>query len=124
MNKPFLYLRIDDRLIHGQIVAGWIEPLEIKFVFLANDRIVEDTWEQEAYKLAVSESTHMFFYKIDETYENIKKLNIKDKAMVIVESLCDAYSILKDGLRPDESFIGGIHSSDKRKPYLSYIYLN
>ena len=44
--------------------------------------------------------------------------------MIIVENLSDAYRILKNGLRPDESFIGGIHSSDERKPYLSYIYLN
>jgi len=30
--------RIDDRLIHGQVVVGWGQPLGLKFIVLSTTR--------------------------------------------------------------------------------------
>jgi PTS system mannose-specific IIB component/fructoselysine and glucoselysine-specific PTS system IIB component len=31
--------RIDDRLIHGQVVVGWGQPLDLRFIVLVDDEV-------------------------------------------------------------------------------------
>ena len=38
--------RIDDRLIHGQVVVGWGQPLELRFIVLVDDEVAGSEWEQ------------------------------------------------------------------------------
>jgi mannose/fructose/N-acetylgalactosamine-specific phosphotransferase system component IIB len=46
----FPLLRIDDRLIHGQVILGWVMPLKIRPLLLTHDRIAGD----EDLKAAIS----------------------------------------------------------------------
>jgi PTS system mannose-specific IIB component/fructoselysine and glucoselysine-specific PTS system IIB component len=45
--------RIDDRLIHGQVVVGWGQPLDLKFIVLVDDTVASSDWEQELYRMGV-----------------------------------------------------------------------
>ena len=36
-------IRIDDRLIHGQIVAAWVKSLSIKRIWIVDDGVAKDT---------------------------------------------------------------------------------
>jgi PTS system mannose-specific IIB component/fructoselysine and glucoselysine-specific PTS system IIB component len=38
--------RIDDRLIHGQVVVGWGQPLDCSFIVLVDDEVSSSDWEQ------------------------------------------------------------------------------
>ena len=42
-------LRIDDRLIHGQVVIGWVTHLNTKEIILCDDSVAENEWEKELY---------------------------------------------------------------------------
>ena len=46
---PIALYRIDDRLIHGQVVVGWGQPLELRFIVLVDDDVAASEWEQELY---------------------------------------------------------------------------
>jgi PTS system mannose-specific IIB component/fructoselysine and glucoselysine-specific PTS system IIB component len=50
---PIALYRIDDRLIHGQVVVGWGQPLELRFIVLVDDEVAGSDWEQELYRMAV-----------------------------------------------------------------------
>jgi len=39
--------RIDDRLIHGQVVVGWGQRLNVGFIVLVDDAVRASPWEQE-----------------------------------------------------------------------------
>jgi len=39
--------RIDDRLIHGQVVVGWGQPLDVGFIVLVDDAVASSDWERE-----------------------------------------------------------------------------
>ena len=45
--------RIDDRLIHGQVVVGWGQPLDLRFIVLVDDEVASSDWEQELYRMGV-----------------------------------------------------------------------
>ena len=40
---PVALYRIDDRLIHGQVVVGWGQPLNIGFIVLVDDNVATAT---------------------------------------------------------------------------------
>ena len=42
-----LLYRIDDRLIHGQVVVGWGQPLNVGFIVLVDEAVAASEWEQE-----------------------------------------------------------------------------
>jgi PTS system mannose-specific IIB component/fructoselysine and glucoselysine-specific PTS system IIB component len=48
--------RVDERLIHGQVVVGWGERLHIQQIVVVDDQLRESPWEQELYCLGVPPS--------------------------------------------------------------------
>ena len=45
--------RVDDRLIHGQVVIGWGIPLGVEHIVLVDDTVAANDWEQDIYRMAV-----------------------------------------------------------------------
>src|SRR3712207_6198587 len=58
-------MRIDDRLIHGQVVVGWGQPLDIGFIVLVDDEVAASDWEQELYRMGVPPGMDVFFESVD-----------------------------------------------------------
>ncbi|MGZ8378342.1 MAG: PTS system mannose/fructose/N-acetylgalactosamine-transporter subunit IIB [Gemmatirosa sp.] len=63
---PVELYRIDDRLIHGQVVVGWGRPLDIGFIVLVDDEVAASEWEQELYRMGVPPEMEVFFHGVDE----------------------------------------------------------
>jgi len=116
-------LRVDDRLIHGQVVAGWARPLGIRVLILVSDRVCKDEWTCNAYKLAIPEGIDFFCVGINKSIAVINKQNNKN-IMVIVESVREAYDLLKKGLKVKEVNIGGLGYREGTREIAPYIYLS
>src|SRR5207248_1785576 len=54
--------RIDDRLIHGQVVVGWGQPLDIDFIVLVDDQVASSEWERELYRMGVPPGMDVYFH--------------------------------------------------------------
>ncbi|MBD0321221.1 MAG: PTS sugar transporter subunit IIB, partial [Gemmatimonadetes bacterium] len=50
---PIVLFRVDERLIHGQVVVGWGGPLHADRIVVVDDAIAGSAWEQELYCLGV-----------------------------------------------------------------------
>ena len=58
--------RIDDRLIHGQVVVGWGQALGIEFIVLVDDDVRASDWEQELYRMGVPPDLAVEFVTVAE----------------------------------------------------------
>ena len=58
--------RIDDRLIHGQVVVGWGQPLDLRFIVLVDDEVASSDWEQELYRMGVPPEMEVHFHSATE----------------------------------------------------------
>src|SRR5579863_5757070 len=58
---PIELYRIDDRLIHGQVVVGWGQPMDVGFIVLVDDEVAASDWEQELYRLGVPPGMDVYF---------------------------------------------------------------
>lgn len=48
-----LWFRIDNRLVHGQIIEAWLPHIRAKTLLVANDELAQDELRQEIMSLAV-----------------------------------------------------------------------
>ncbi len=116
-------LRVDDRLIHGQVVAGWARPLGIEELIIASDKISKDDWACNAYRLAVPENITYHCYDIATCSQHLKNGLDKKRVMVIVERIPDAYSLINNGLQLKEIYIGGLGYREGARSIAPFIYL-
>ncbi|EEF66703.1 PTS sugar transporter subunit IIB, partial [Holdemania filiformis] len=101
-------LRIDDRLLHGQVVFMWTKQLNIKGIIVANDELVQDPIQSLAMKLAVPEQIKLLIKSIEEASRLIQdprsaKMNI----LLVMKSPADAARLLR--LLPDKTLIERIN---------------
>ena len=62
-----LLARIDDRLIHGQVVVGCCEPLGARRIVLVDDAVASDELQQKLYRAGVPPEVAVDFVAVDVT---------------------------------------------------------
>jgi len=127
MNKQnnILIIRIDDRLIHGQVIVGWAKTLNLNNIIVANDELFNDKLKKQMVQLAVPSNIQVEFLSLKETavaYQSNKwsKLN----SILLIESPEDAYKLLAAGCDIKEVNVGGLHVKDNRKQVTQNLALN
>jgi mannose/fructose/N-acetylgalactosamine-specific phosphotransferase system component IIB len=117
--------RIDDRLIHGQVVLGWAKPLQSERIIICDDEVSTSEWEKELYCTCVPDHLRALVCNVDETTSLLTKNSPPDdKTIVLVKEPRVVMDIVNRGYVPGTINLGGLHYNDHRKKYLSYIYLN
>jgi mannose/fructose/N-acetylgalactosamine-specific phosphotransferase system component IIB len=117
--------RIDDRLIHGQVVLGWAKFLSSKYLILCDNEVAENDWEGELYLSCVPAELTAKILNIDDTIHLLKNGTIEpEKTIVLVKSPEVLLNIINDGYSPENVNIGGLHFGETRKKYLPYLFLS
>jgi mannose/fructose/N-acetylgalactosamine-specific phosphotransferase system component IIB len=122
---PILLYRVDERLIHGQVIVGWGNFLKINEIFLINDQIAQNLWERELYLASVPQEMKGFVLKISEAKNFLSENNnSKRRGIVLVESPFDILKLLDLGVSIKSLNLGGMHSKPERAKVLSYLYIS
>lgn len=110
-------VRLDDRLIHGQVAVSWTRFLGVDVLLVVNDQIVNDKMRRNALKLGVPAGVKYGFRSVD---EGISFLNSpesqKFKIMVLVNNPIDAAKVMKSIRGVKRLTIGGVR---KDAPYIT-----
>ena len=122
--QPQLF-RIDDRLIHGQVVLGWAKPLNSKFILLCDEVIASSDWEKDLYLSCVADGLSALVFGVDDTCTYLQNPNNElDKTIVLVKSPQVVFDLIAGGFKPDSINIGGLHFMGTRKEYLPYVFMD
>ncbi|MEX2155135.1 MAG: PTS sugar transporter subunit IIB [Gemmatimonadaceae bacterium] len=116
--------RIDDRLIHGQVVVGWGQPLDIGFIVLVDDEVACSEWEQELYRMGTPPEMDVYFHSVDEAAAALLKYREEERTGILLTGdIASMLRLVKEaGVR--EVNIGGIHHRADRKQRLRYVFLS
>lgn len=117
-------LRIDDRLIHGQVAFGWGHRLGLRRLILANDGAADDESLREVYLSLIPPEIEGLVLSLDETIEYFRKHPDCRKVMVVVDSPNDALTLVRGGLRLEKAVIGGLHHRKGCREILPYVFLD
>jgi len=116
--------RIDDRLIHGQVVVGWGQPLDIAFIVLVDDTVATSDWEQELYRMGVPPEMEVYFHSAADAIEAVPKYVADSRRGIVLTGDIATMQRLVDGGVVDAVNVGGIHSRPGRAQRLRYVFLS
>jgi mannose/fructose/N-acetylgalactosamine-specific phosphotransferase system component IIB len=116
--------RVDDRLIHGQVVVGWGEPLHVDFIVLVDDTVRASEWEQDLYRMGVPPHIEVVFASTAEAAERIPEWEADPRVGILLVGDIDTIATLcANNHRVKQVNIGGIHHQPGRSERLRYVYL-
>jgi len=117
--------RIDDRLIHGQVVVGWGKPLNVGFIVLVDDGVRANPWEQELYRMGVPAEIDVVFATAAEAEQRLSDWEADPRVGILVAGDIETLARLAgNGGRLDRVNVGGLHHRPGRSERLRYVYLS
>lgn len=89
-------LRVDHRLLHGQVVVSWFESMDANTILVANDVVANDELRKSAIRLAKPEHAKLVMKSIDDSIEAINSgATDKYQMLIVVESVADAEKLIR-----------------------------
>jgi mannose/fructose/N-acetylgalactosamine-specific phosphotransferase system component IIB len=119
----FLLYRIDDRLIHGQVVVGWGQPLDAKFIVLVDEGVAGSDWEQELYRMGVPPHMDVYFVAPGDAVNLVRELRKDDRPGILLTADIPTMHKLVDAGVVEAVNVGGIHHRPGREQKLRYVFL-
>jgi mannose/fructose/N-acetylgalactosamine-specific phosphotransferase system component IIB len=121
----FALCRVDDRLIHGQVVIGWGRPLNVRYIVLVDDTVAASPWEQDLYRMAVPDGVEIIFAdtgaalaELPQWAEDRRKGILLTGDLVTMAALRDAHPGIVGRIN-----LGGLHHRADRVERLRYLFL-
>ena len=116
--------RIDDRLIHGQVVVGWAQPMELEFIVLVDDDVAASAWEQDLYRMGVPFEMRVFFESVESALTRLPEFQrMTEPGLLLTGDTVTMRQLVERGAEILRVNIGGVHHRAERVPRLRYVFL-
>ncbi|MBO0438425.1 PTS sugar transporter subunit IIB [Vagococcus fluvialis] len=85
--KGFVHIRVDDRLIHGQVATRWSMGLKVNRIMVIDDQVASNETEKSVLRLAAPTGINTSILPFEKAVSNIKNGNYDgQRVMLIVKS--------------------------------------
>jgi PTS system mannose-specific IIB component len=108
-------VRIDDRLIHGQVVTTWVKDYSIEQVLVINDKVAADKTQQTVLVMTAPQGIKVLVFGIQQFIDILKTTPIKKRTMLIFETSIDVLALVEKGLEIQKLNVGGIRMREGRR---------
>ena len=117
--------RIDDRLIHGQVVVGWGQRMGVGFIVLVDDGVRANLWEQELYRMGVPGAMDVVFATVAEAAPRVAEWERDARKGILLTGDVDTMVALCAAAPEVRKVnVGGIHAREGRVERLRYVFLS
>jgi mannose/fructose/N-acetylgalactosamine-specific phosphotransferase system component IIB len=117
--------RVDDRLIHGQVVLGWGTALKPDRIILVDDAVAANEWERNLYASAAPAEIKVSILALTEAAAQLKAgVFDAEKVILLVKHPGNVLALMDLGLPVTEVNVGGIHYREGREKVLENVYLD
>jgi len=102
-------VRVDDRLIHGQILESWIPFMKAQCVVVANDALAGDQFQRAILSMAIPDRIKVRIVPVEETRGLQSDTELSGlSTLVIVSSIQDAFRLRNNGIEFQRLNIGNM----------------
>ncbi|HJA78954.1 PTS sugar transporter subunit IIB [uncultured Desulfovibrio sp.] len=113
------WFRVDNRLVHGQVIEGWLPYVAAKHLVVANDVMARDDLRQQITLLAVPQSVETYFVTLDALADTLRACG--DSTFVLFEDCKDARQASDTGVVMKSLNIGNLHYGPGKKQLLPHV---
>ena len=103
-------LRVDDRLVHGQVVEGWLPSLKADLVVVVSDAAAGDPVQSALMKMALPPSVGLLVLAVADAPGALASPRAAARrALVLVPGPREALALIEGGVAVDRVNVGGLH---------------
>jgi mannose/fructose/N-acetylgalactosamine-specific phosphotransferase system component IIB len=104
--------RVDDRLVHGQVVEGWVPHLQVEELAVVSDEIAVDELRTTIMRFATPEGVDLKILTVAEACAYLPEAQASARRiLLLLPGLAEALALTGCGLRLPSLNIGGMHFS-------------
>ena len=119
---PIVFARVDDRLIHGQIVQAWLPELNIDEVVVPCPNEQEYTIHPNLLRLSLPFEYDLTILSPSKCVGYMRES--KKRILLLLNSLQDLRPLLEDGLQIKSINIGGMHFKSGAQKFAEHVFLD
>ncbi|HLL55037.1 MAG TPA: PTS sugar transporter subunit IIB [Myxococcaceae bacterium] len=116
-------VRVDNRLIHGQVIEAWLPHLRVEHLVVADDEACENALMREAMKMAVPSTIEVTIRPLAEVdYRAL--VGDKKKTLLLMRDVSNVVEAREKGLPVQHVNLGNVHFSAGRKQVSASVFLS
>ena len=116
--------RVDERLIHGQVMTAWVKKCWIKKIILVDDELASDDFMKEVLALSAPSGVKVEVRSVEDALQTINGSDSDESTLLLFKEVRYAYELYKVGYDLKELNIGNIGSSPVRKAITNQVYMS
>jgi PTS system mannose-specific IIB component len=120
-----LLARIDDRLIHGQVVEGWVNHLKATCIVVADDQVAANPLQRSIMEISVPEGLKVVIGKVEEVCARLSVPPLDgERTILLFSNPADALRSLRAGLACPAVNLGGMHYVPGKRRIMDVLAVN
>lgn len=112
--ENLLLARVDDRLIHGQVMTAWMKLLPAKEIMIVDDKVAKDTFMIQVLTMAAPSGVKVKVFSVKDAAQILKE-GLKGPSIMLAKTPLTYQALVNCGVALDEVNIGGMGISGERK---------
>ena len=115
--------RIDDRLIHGQVITVWIAYADAKTIVVADDKAVKDEFQQSLLRMATPDSINLKIFSVDDAISYLDSEENDGKVLLLVRGPEQALKFIQAGLTDQVINVGNMNMKKGKTKVLGNMWV-
>ena len=118
-------VRVDHRLVHGQVALSWTKHLHSNCILVASNDIVGNELKMNVMRMAKPADVKLVMKNIEDSVSALKSGSTdKYELMILCESIKEVYDLATNYPEIKEINIGGIKKSEDRKEISKAVFMS
>lgn len=107
------HIRIDDRLIHGQVATMWTNKLGVSRIMVINDEVAKNDIQKSVLRMAAPSNVSTSLISKEVAFNNIQNGKYKGQnVLIIVKTPTDLLELVNKGLDIKKINVGNMSSKN------------
>ena len=108
------FSRIDDRLLHGQVVTTWVNVKQIEQVIIINEAVAKDKIQSNVLQMSAPPTIKLHIFSPKKFLKVIQKNPLTRRTMLIFSNPFDVETLIDGGFSLSELNVGGMRGNKDR----------
>lgn len=121
--KNVVIARVDDRLIHGEVVSVWTPSLQVNRIIIVDDEVANDAFNKRVIKALAPNGVKCNVYGIEKGADILQRdsKEASERVMILTKSPITFDKMSDLGLNLKEINLGGMGLRGERTPFIKNV---
>lgn len=120
--KNIVFARVDDRLIHGEVVTAWTPSYSINHIIIIDDVVASDPFQKRILKALAPTKVRVDAFTVAEGITELSKpYNEKERVLLLTKSPIAYAELAAGGIELPQVNLGGMGIRDERQPFIKNV---